>query len=223
MDLWVGMVVCWLGVVQGHRNDLDHLKADILQYVLENEEDADDAQTAAQILEYILGTAENVGIDDWETAKEILADENHDDETSEFPQLSTETTTDLRTESATETADQTVTEQDATVTDSEIVVEIGPEDVTEIQEALTEIAEAVTEIEEIADIIDTADDVCVTTDTNNSTVLVSAPYIMYSTDVRPAQPSPSRTFLMGRSTWSAISRQLTRTCLVTKAVYQKYT
>ena len=47
-------LLCCLGA--GERTELDHLKADILKYVLEKEEAGEEAETALQILQFILGT-----------------------------------------------------------------------------------------------------------------------------------------------------------------------
>ena len=48
-------LLCCLGCA-GERTELDHLKADILKYVLEKEEAGEEAETALQILQFILGT-----------------------------------------------------------------------------------------------------------------------------------------------------------------------
>ena len=47
-------LLCCLGA--GERTELDHLKADILKYVLEKEEAGEEAETALQILQFTLGT-----------------------------------------------------------------------------------------------------------------------------------------------------------------------
>ena len=48
-------LLCCLGCA-GERTELDQLKADILKYVLEKEEAGEEAETALQILQFILGT-----------------------------------------------------------------------------------------------------------------------------------------------------------------------
>ena len=51
---------------------LDDLKADILKYVLENENDPNDNRTAIDILQFILGTKTGNTEEEWEVAKQAV-------------------------------------------------------------------------------------------------------------------------------------------------------
>ena len=59
-------------VLCDQRPPLDDLKADILKYVLENENDASDNRTAIDILQFILGTKTGNTQEEWEVAKQVV-------------------------------------------------------------------------------------------------------------------------------------------------------
>ena len=61
--------------VRSKRSDLDFLKADILKYVLEKEENKEEAETAIDILQFILGTRTGTTAEEWESAQEIVEQE----------------------------------------------------------------------------------------------------------------------------------------------------
>ena len=62
---------------------LDDLKADILKYVLDNDNEASDNRTAVEILQFILGTRTGTTEEEWEVAKQVV---DNDPEAPSLPE-----------------------------------------------------------------------------------------------------------------------------------------
>ena len=166
---------------KAHTNSLDHLKADILQYVLEHEESGDEAQAAAQILEYILGTGEGTSSEDWEVAKAILRDEAHDNANNDL--ANEETITDVTSENEIVIVEPTPTTESSVSLDTTEVKE--PEETVTVNESVTEestlVPTEVTDPEEIVTAIDSViEEICDVVEEHN--VTATAEYTMQSVD-----------------------------------------